>query len=103
MAIRLCENKIKLHKKEEIESTVVNRGCIQIPRGGEPIVLMSDSQSTGGYPILGYVCRVDISKISQIQPNKLLKFKIIPIEESYRLIDFEKRKFKSILGLNLSP
>tara|TARA_B100001115_G_scaffold67595_1_gene49925 strand:+ start:2453 stop:3394 length:942 start_codon:yes stop_codon:yes gene_type:complete len=103
MAVRLCGNKIKLHKKEEIESTVVNRGCIQIPRGGEPIVLMSDSQSTGGYPILGYVCRVDISKISQIQPNKLLKFKIIPIEESYRLIDFEKRKFKSILGLNLSP
>ena len=49
MAIRLCENKIKLHKKEEIESTVVNRGCIQIPRGGKPIVLMSDSQSTGGY------------------------------------------------------
>jgi len=102
MGLRLTENTIKLNNSDEIESTVVTKGSIQIPRDGNPIILMSDSQSTGGYPILGNICRVDISKVSQIQPNKKIKFKYISLNESNRLIEYEKRKFKSKLNIDLS-
>ena len=87
---------------DEIESTVVTKGTIQIPRDGNPIILMSDSQSTGGYPILGNICKVDISKISQIKPNKCIRFKIISLNESNRILEYEQKKFKSKLSIDLS-
>ena len=102
MGLRLTDNIIKLNNSDEIESTLVTKGSIQIPRDGNPIILMSDSQSTGGYPILGNICRVDISKVSQIQPNKKFIFKYISLNESNRLIEYEKRKFKSKLNIDLS-
>ena len=102
MGIRLNGNKLKVSTKNSIESTAVSKGTVQLPPAGDPIILMSDSQSTGGYPIIGNISRVDISKISQIKPESKLKFKFITLEESESLINFEKRKFKSQLGIDLS-
>ena len=102
MGTRLNGNKLKVSTKNSIESTVVSKGTVQLPPAGDPIILMSDSQSTGGYPIIGNISRVDISKISQIKPESKLKFKFITLEESESLINFEKRKFKSQLGIDLS-
>ena len=102
MGLRLYGNKLKVSEKDSIESTVVSKGTVQLPPGGDPIILMSDSQSTGGYPVIGNIARVDISKVSQIKPENKLKFKFITLEESESLINFEKRKFKSKLGIDLS-
>tara|TARA_B100002051_G_C16722791_1_gene633486 strand:- start:89 stop:1033 length:945 start_codon:yes stop_codon:yes gene_type:complete len=102
MGLRLTNNSIKINSNDEIESTVVTKGTIQIPRDGNPIILMSDSQSTGGYPILGNICKVDISKISQIKPNKCIRFKIISLNESNRILEYEQKKFKSKLSIDLS-
>ncbi len=102
MGLRLINYKIKLNDYSEIESTVVTKGSIQIPKDGNPIILMSDSQSSGGYPVFGNVCKVDISKLSQVQPNQKIKFKFISLKESNKLIEYEKRKFMSKLNLDLS-
>ena len=102
MGIRLNGNKLKVFDQNSIESTIVSKGTVQLPPGGDPIILMSDSQSTGGYPIIGNIARVDISRVSQIKPENKLKFKFITLDESESLINFEKRKFKSKLGIDLS-
>ena len=102
MGLRLINNSIKLNFNGEIESTVVTKGTIQIPRDGNPIILMSDSQSTGGYPIIGNICKADISKISQIKPNKSVRFKMVSLTESNRILQYERKKFKSKLGIDLS-
>ena len=102
MGIRLNGNKLNVLDQNSIKSTIVTKGTVQLPPGGDPIILMSDSQSTGGYPIIGNIARVDISKVSQIKPESKLKFKFITLDESESLINFEKRKFKSKLGINLS-
>tara|TARA_B100001287_G_scaffold93266_1_gene78206 strand:+ start:4702 stop:5643 length:942 start_codon:yes stop_codon:yes gene_type:complete len=102
MGLRLIDYKIKLNDYSEIESTVVTKGSIQIPKDGNPIILMSDSQSTGGYPIFGNICKIDISKLSQVKPNQKIKFKFISLKESNKLIEYEKEKFKSKLNLDLS-
>jgi len=102
MGLRLIDYKIKLNDYSEIESTVVTKGSIQIPKDGNPIILMSDSQSTGGYPIFGNICKIDISKLSQVKPNQKIKFKFISLKESNKLIEYEKQKFKSKLNLDLS-
>ena len=102
MGLRLIDYIIKLNDYSEIESTVVTKGSIQIPKDGNPIILMSDSQSTGGYPIFGNICKIDISKLSQVKPNQKIKFKFISLKESNKLIEYEKEKFKSKLNLDLS-
>ena len=102
MGLRLTNNSIKLNCNDEIESTVVTKGTIQIPRDGNPIILMSDSQSTGGYPIIGNICKADISKISQIKPNKSIRFKMVSLSESNRVLQYERKKFESKLGIDLS-
>ena len=101
MGIRL-EN-VGNNKKFEInlESSPVVEGTIQVPPDGNPIVLMKDSQTTGGYPRIGIISSVDISKISQIRANKSVKFRFISLDESNRLIDYDKKKYKSRLGVNL--
>ena len=102
MGIRLNGNKLNVLDQNSIKSTIVTKGTVQLPTGGDPIILMSDSQSTGGYPIIGNIARVDISKVSQIKPESKLKLKFITLDESESLINFEKRKFKSKLGIDLS-
>ena len=102
MGIRLSGNKIKLNSNSGIDSSVVYEGTIQVPPDGNPIVLMRDAQTTGGYPRIGVISRVDISKLSQIKFNQKIKFKFITLNESESLINFEKRKFKSKLGIDLS-
>ena len=101
MGIRL--KNVGNNKKFEInlESSPVVEGTIQVPPDGNPIVLMRDCQTTGGYPRIGIISSVDISKISQIRTNKRVKFRFISMDESNRLIDYDKKKYKSRLGMNL--
>ncbi|MFK7951733.1 MAG: biotin-dependent carboxyltransferase family protein [Ekhidna sp.] len=50
----------------EITSSAVIPGTIQLPPNGEPIILMNDCQTTGGYPRIGKVVDEDMGKLSQV-------------------------------------
>lgn len=56
-------------------SKPVTYGCIQIPPDGQPIVLMKDHQTIGGYPVLGYVIKTDLFRLAQMQTNTTVSFK----------------------------
>jgi len=49
-------------------------GAIQVPPDGQPIILLNDRQTLGGYPKLGVLARVDIPRIAQARPGQLVKF-----------------------------
>lgn len=69
---------------EGIISEGIALGAIQIPPDGQPIVLMRDRQTIGGYPKLGTVISTDIEKIAQAMPGQKLGFQISDIETAYR-------------------
>ncbi len=52
-------------KIPEITSSAVIPGTIQLPPNGQPIVLMNDCQTTGGYPRIGQVVEEDLRKLGQ--------------------------------------
>lgn len=58
----------------EIISQGVSVGAIQLPKDGQPIVLMKDKQTMGGYPQLGCVAYLDLALLSQSPPGTHLKF-----------------------------
>lgn len=57
-------------------------GTIQITNSGDPVILMNDCQTTGGYRILGYVIDVDLYKVAQLRPKDSISFEKIGFDEA---------------------
>lgn len=76
MGIRLTSNRLENDSKE-IASSAVVPGTIQLPPNGQPIVLMNDCQTTGGYPRIGKVVEADMGKLAQIRPGESVVFSLI--------------------------
>lgn len=76
-----------LNRVEEIEilSSPVTFGTIQVPNGGQPIILMADRQTTGGYPRIGNVISVDLPLLAQLKPGDYVTFEKITMEEAVQL------------------
>ncbi len=70
----------------EILSEPITYGAIQLPRGGQPIVLLGERQTIGGYPKLGAVIPPDAWKLAQARPGTTVRFEAISLEEA-RTID----------------
>ncbi|MFA0425110.1 biotin-dependent carboxyltransferase family protein, partial [Vibrio sp. 10N.222.54.A1] len=49
-------------------------GAIQIPQDGQPIVLLNDRQTLGGYPKIGCVARIDLPRLAQAKPGHAISF-----------------------------
>ncbi len=64
-----------------IISQGVSLGAIQLPKDGQPIVLMKDRQTMGGYPLLGCVSTLDLPLLSQSTPGVRVKFKAVDVDE----------------------
>jgi antagonist of KipI len=78
MGFRLNPNGAKITPQPEIISSGVVPGTLLIPNSGDPILLMRDAQTTGGYPRFGVVAPADLNAISQMCPGDLVQFVVAP-------------------------
>jgi antagonist of KipI len=83
MALRLHGAPIPREHKELL-SCGVTTGAIQVPPDDQPIVLMADHQTAGGYPIIGTVIRADIPRLAQKISGDGISFEIVTIEQALR-------------------
>ncbi|PAV31074.1 allophanate hydrolase [Virgibacillus profundi] len=86
MGYRLKSENIPLQNSSDIWSDAVPFGGIQIPGNGQPIILMADRQTTGGYPRIGTVISADLPKIAQLMPKGEVKFYPVTVEEAQKLV-----------------
>lgn len=86
MGYRLEGPPISLSENFELLSEGVTFGTIQIPSSGQPIILMADRQTTGGYPKIGQVITADLSSLAQLQPTATIRFKEVTLKEAEDLI-----------------
>ncbi len=63
----------------DLRSHAVLPGVIQVPPNGQPIVLLADAQTTGGYPRIGVVIAADLWKAAQAPPDTQLRFRQIDL------------------------
>lgn len=61
-------------------SSAVTPGTMQVPPEGQPIVLMADAQTIGGYPQLAQVISVDLPLLAQLRPGDTLRFRVVKLE-----------------------
>ena len=67
-------------KAEELVSFGLAMGCVQVPPAGQPILLMADHQTAGGYPVVAGVARADLPLAGQLLPGEWLRFKEVTVE-----------------------
>ncbi len=85
MGARLRGPVIAHARGHDIISDGVPLGGIQVVGDGQPIVLLVDRQSTGGYPKIATVCSTDIGRVGQTRPGERLRFRAITVEAAHAL------------------
>lgn len=75
-----------------IVSEGISLGAVQIPPDGQPIVLLQDRQTIGGYPKLGSVLSLDCHKLAQARPGTTIRFEFICAEDAHNLLHLHRIK-----------
>lgn len=75
----------------ELLSCGVVAGAVQVPRGGSPIVLLADHQTTGGYPVIATVIAADLGKVAQSLPGESLRFHRVERDDALEALRAERR------------
>lgn len=86
MGARLRGPRVTHARGHDIISDGIPLGGIQVPGDGQPIVLLVDRQSTGGYTKVATVCSFDIGRVGQVKPGQRLTFRAIDVAEAHRLL-----------------
>ncbi len=66
----------------EIASQGMMLGTVQLPASGEPIIMMAEHQTTGGYPRLAEVIRSAQTKLAQLKPGQQIRFNQVTLNEA---------------------
>lgn len=85
MGLRLSGPKLERRSAEELISTAVALGTVQVPADGQPLVLMADAQTIGGYPQVAHVIAVDLPLLAQLRPGDGVRFMEIALDEAHKL------------------
>lgn len=74
MGYRLSGEALRVQVQEELVSSAVGFGTIQLLPDGQLIILMADHQTTGGYPRVAHVISAHHSRLSQLRPGETIQF-----------------------------
>ena len=82
MGYRLDGVKLAPRAAIEMISEGVSFGTVQVPPDGNPIILMADCQTTGGYPKIAHVASVDLPALAQTMPGQKVRFELIALDDA---------------------
>lgn len=85
-----------------ILSEGICHGAIQIPADGQPIVLLNDRQTIGGYPKIGSMIALDTARMAQLLPGASIHFEEVTIDDAHNAFCLEHMKFQRIQPEQLS-
>jgi len=98
MGMRLDGPKIENIIDTNIKSEGLIKGVIQVPADGNPIIMLSDHGTIGGYPKIGVVISADYDKLVQLTPGSKIKFQEVDLssaETLFKLYDLETQNLIS--------
>lgn len=85
MGYRLSGPQLELRQPAEMLSHAVQFGTVQVPSSGQPIVLMADAQTTGGYPKIAAVAAADYGRLAQVRFGGKIRFQMVTPQEALAL------------------
>jgi len=97
MGLRLvCDEPVPLPEAGGMVSEAVAWGTVQLPPGGEPIVLAADRQTTGGYPRVLQVIAADLPLLGQLPPGARVLFRPVDLAEAVAALAAAERHMRTL-------
>jgi len=98
MGMRLEGPEIENIVNTNIKSEGLLKGVIQVPADGNPIIMLSDHGTIGGYPKIAVVASVDYDRLVQISPGSKIKFKEIELSDAETLFKLYEMETQNLLS-----
>lgn len=86
MGARLSGPRIAHRNGHDIISDGIALGSIQVPGDGQPIALLVDRQSTGGYTKVATICSFDIDRLGQVKPGQRVRFAAVSVGDAHVIL-----------------
>jgi antagonist of KipI len=97
MGVRLSGPRVVQSRGHDIISDGIPLGGVQVVGDGQPIVLLVDRQSTGGYTKIATVCSYEIGRLAQVKPGRLVRFRAVDLAEAHRARRQWRASFDDVL------
>jgi KipI family sensor histidine kinase inhibitor len=95
MGLRLQGALLTHQRAKEIISNGIALGAIQVPPNAQPIILMADRQTVGGYPVIATVIRADMPLLAQCIPgSSTVRFRVVTLQEAQEIYRAENARIK---------
>ncbi|HVU23682.1 MAG TPA: biotin-dependent carboxyltransferase family protein [Opitutus sp.] len=91
MGMRLRGPTLERAAQADLISTAVAPGTVQVPPDGQPVVLLADAGTIGGYPQAAHVISVDLPVIAQLRAGDTARFALVSLDEAHRLAQARER------------
>jgi len=98
MGMRLEGKKIKNIVDTNIRSEGLIKGVIQVPADGNPIIMLSDHGTIGGYPKIGVVISADYDKLVQLIPGSIVKFQEVDLDDAENLFKLYELETQNLIS-----
>ena len=98
MGMRLEGQVLENVVNSNIKSEGLVKGVIQVPSDGNPIIMLSDHGTIGGYPKIANVISADFDKLVQMIPGSVIKFKQVSLDEAEKLFKFYKLETDNLIN-----
>jgi antagonist of KipI len=99
MGIRLTGPPLQATVPAELVSEGVSLGSIQVPAGGQPVILFVEQQTTGGYAKIANVIVADLPALGQLKPGDEIRFQRVDLREARELLYIQERWIASTKSL----
>ena len=84
MGMRLSGPKFEINQALDMPSEPIARGSLQVPGHGDPLCLLADHGTAGGYPKVATVISADLDAMTQLRAGDSVRFKAVPVEAAVR-------------------
>lgn len=75
--LRLAGAPLRRLSDAELPSEGIAAGSLQVSHDGQPILLLADHPTTGGYPVIGVVVSADLGVAAQLRPGQHIRFRLV--------------------------
>jgi allophanate hydrolase len=78
----------------DIVSDGVTPGAIQVPGNGQPIILLADCQTVGGYPKIATIISADLPRLAQVKPGQMIRFQSVDAAQARQALAALETRWK---------
>ena len=102
MGVRLGGPELPRVDNVDLISEAVAPGTVQVPPSGQPILLLGDCQTIGGYPKIAQVITVDLGIAAQVRAGDRVRFLEVSLQDAHRVLVERERDFERFrIGVSL--